>query len=113
MKVPRKEANMYGMIKVGEVEGDVAGLIEKPEEGQLPSDLASIGRYVLTPEIFNTLKRLRPGKAGELQLADAIDLQAKNGNVEYIRYHGKYFDCGSVRGYVNAITHEARVRSIV
>ena len=112
VKVSRKQAGMYGMIKVGELEGDVAGLIEKPEDGQLPSALASIGRYVLTPDIFNILKRLGPGKAGEIQLADAIDLQAKNGRVKFIRYHGKHFDCGSVSGYVDAITHEASVRGI-
>ena len=70
-----------------------------------PSRLASIGRYILTSDIFDTLRCLRAGSGGEIQLADAINIHARQGSVETVRLRGRRFDCGSVAGYINAINH--------
>ena len=82
-----------------------AGLIEKPELGKAPSNYASIGRYVLTPDIFNILRTLPAGIGGEIQLADAINTQARNNAVEAVMLDGDRFDCGSVQGYLEAVKH--------
>ena len=74
----------------------IIGLIEKPDASEAPSKLASIGRYVLTPDIFETLRGLSAGKSGEIQLADAINEHARQGSVETVRLSGRRFDCGSV-----------------
>ena len=88
-------------------DGSVAGLIEKPDADKAPSNLASIGRYVLTPDIFEILRRQPPGAGGEIQLADAINTQAARGAVEAVKLNGRRFDCGSVSGYLDAIMHVA------
>jgi len=89
--------------------GSVAGLIEKPDVDKVPSNLASIGRYVLTPDIFDTLRNQQPGAGGEIQLADAINTQASNNAVEAVKLKGRRFDCGSVKGYLDAIMHVALI----
>ena len=65
------------------------------------------GQYVLTPDIFDTLRGLCVGSGGEIQLADAINIRAKLGSVETVRLHGRRFDCGSVDGFLEAISHMA------
>jgi UTP--glucose-1-phosphate uridylyltransferase len=90
--------------------GSVAGLIEKPEADKAPSNLASIGRYVLTPDIFDILRNQQAGAGGEIQLADAINTQAANNAVEAVKLKGRRFDCGSVEGYLDAIMHVAERR---
>ncbi len=112
VRVPPEQSVMYGMVEVGKSNSEVLGLIEKPDLSQAPSDLASIGRYIFTPDIFALIKRLEPDKVGEIQLADAIDQQAKKGHVKFIEYKGHRFDCGSVSGYVDAILHEAKERKM-
>ena len=77
--------------------------MEKPDAGKAPSNLASIGRYVLTPNIFDILRNQSIGVGGEIQLADSINKQAENNRVETVLLNGKRFDCGSVKGYVEAI----------
>ena len=72
-----------------------------------PSNLASIGRYVLTPDIFDILRNQPAGAGGEIQLADAINTQAANNAVEAVTLNGRRFDCGSVQGYLDAIMHMA------
>ena len=79
---------------------------------KVPSNLASIGRYVLTPDIFNTLRDLSVGSGGEIQLADAININAQQGAVETVRLNGKRFDCGSVKGFIQASIHEYEKRLI-
>ena len=74
--------------------------------GILPSNLASIGRYVLTPDIFASLRSLPTGSGGEIQLADAINIHAQKGFVETVRLNGKRFDCGSVSGFISASAFE-------
>ena len=87
------------------------GLVEKPPYEAAPSSLASIGRYVLGPEIFDVLREQLPGAGGEIQLADAINIVAKHGGVEAISLDGQRFDCGSINGYLEAITQMAAQRS--
>ena len=75
-----------------------------------PSNLASIGRYVLTPDIFDILRNQPVGSGGEIQLADAINTQALRGDVGAVRLNGLRFDCGSVDGYLDAIMQVAEQR---
>ena len=106
MQVDGPDISKYGVV-VPNSDGTVAGLVEKPSAEDAPSNLASIGRYVLTPDIFEILRNQAPGAGGEIQLADAINTQAARGNVEAVKLNGRRFDCGSVRGYLDAITHVA------
>ena len=106
MQVDGPDISKYGVI-APHVDGTVAGLVEKPAAADAPSKLASIGRYVLTPDIFEILRRQPPGAGGEIQLADAINTQAARGAVEAVKLNGRRFDCGSVRGYLDAIMHVA------
>jgi UTP--glucose-1-phosphate uridylyltransferase len=91
----------------------IAGLVEKPDASDAPSNLASIGRYVLTPDIFDTLRGLKAGSGGEIQLADAINIHAQQGAVETVRLNGRRFDCGSVDGFMRASNDEYKKRLVV
>ena len=71
------------------------------------ADLSRIGRYVLTPDIFDILRNQSIGAGGEIQLADSINMQAENNRVEAVLLNGKRFDCGNIQGYVEAIKHIA------
>jgi len=82
---------------------EVTALIEKPTLQQAPSRLASIGRYVLEPEIFDILRAQEPGHGGEIQLTDAINSRAKQGHVCAVTLTGQRYDCGSKFGYLEAI----------
>ncbi|MDA9185700.1 UTP--glucose-1-phosphate uridylyltransferase GalU [Planktomarina sp.] len=107
MEVNGPDISKYGVVDLNWELGSVAGLVEKPATDQAPSNLASIGRYVLTPDIFDIL-RIQPADAGgEIQLADAINTQASNNTVEAVTLSGHRFDCGSVQGYLDAIMHMA------
>ena len=103
MRVAGEAISRYGVVVPGGWGGEVAGLVEKPKFEDAPSDLASIGRYVLTPDIFDILRGQAAGAGGEIQLADAIDTQARAGAVGAVELEGRRFDCGSVRGYLDAI----------
>jgi UTP--glucose-1-phosphate uridylyltransferase len=113
MRVDGQEISNYGVLIEGNKKGDVAGLEEKPTFETAPSNLASIGRYVLTENIFDTLKKLKPGKNGEIQLADAINKQAQTGNVKAVNLDGIRFDCGNVQGYINAVIYSAKRQKII
>ena len=110
IKVDGPDISKYGVVAPSEVPGGVAGLVEKPAAVDAPSNLASIGRYVLMSDIFDILRKQPAGSGGEIQLADAINMQAKRGNVEPVRLNGLRFDCGSVDGYLDAIMHVAEQR---
>lgn len=110
MKVDGKNISKYGVVVPGADDNSVKGLIEKPKYENAPSDIASIGRYVLTPNVFEVLRRLKPGAAGEIQLADAINEMAANSGVASTELKGLRFDCGSVPGYLNAIFAMADLR---
>jgi len=105
MEVNGPDISNYGVILGNNEAGLVTGIIEKPEFNNVPSKLASIGRYVLTSDIFDILRNQSIGVAGEIQLTDAINTQAINNMVEMVMLNGKRFDCGSIKGYVDAIKY--------
>ncbi len=110
MEVNGPTISNYGVIALGSEGDNVTGIVEKPNALTAPSNLASIGRYVLSPEIFDVLRNQPPGSGGEIQLADAIDKMAKNGGVEMVPLTGKRFDCGSMEGYVEGFSYVASTR---
>jgi len=107
MQVDGPDISKYGVIKRGINNGPIIGLIEKPKFKNAPSNMASIGRYILNPNIFEIIKNQPKGSGGEIQLSDAINTQALQGEVEAVKLRGKRFDCGDVRGYLDAITYTA------
>uniref|UniRef100_UPI002E195FD9 UTP--glucose-1-phosphate uridylyltransferase GalU n=1 Tax=Tetragenococcus halophilus TaxID=51669 RepID=UPI002E195FD9 len=104
MKVPREDTSKYGIINPdGQVEDglyNVNSFVEKPEPEVAPSDLAIIGRYLLTPEIFSILENLAPGAGDEIQLTDAIDILNKTQRVFAREFRGKRFDVGDKFGFM-------------
>ncbi|MDA9781141.1 UTP--glucose-1-phosphate uridylyltransferase GalU [Amylibacter sp.] len=109
MKVNGPDISKYGVVVPNDKTGSVSGLIEKPDFKNAPSNLASIGRYILTPDIFAILKDQTIGVSNEIQLADSINTQAINNMVEAVLLNGKRFDCGNIEGYVNAIKHMSSI----
>jgi UTP--glucose-1-phosphate uridylyltransferase len=107
-EVPKDEVNKYGVISGKEIEEGVYmfdDMVEKPEIDKAPSNLAIIGRYILTPDIFDLLRITKPGRGGEIQLTDALLKQAKEGMVIAYKFKGKRFDCGSVKGFIEATNY--------
>ena len=107
-EVSMHETHKYGVIAGEHLSDDlirVTDMIEKPEPGTAPSNLAIIGRYILTPDIFEHIENTEPGKGGEIQVTDAILKQAKQGCVIAYKFKGKRFDCGSVEGYIDATNY--------
>jgi UTP--glucose-1-phosphate uridylyltransferase len=113
MEVDGPDISKYGVVVPNGLGAGIAGLIEKPDASEAPSNLASIGRYVLTPDIFDTLRSLTVGSGGEIQLADAINIHAQQGFVETVRLNGQRFDCGSVDGFMQASHHEYQKKVLV
>jgi len=106
-EVPMDQTNKYGVIAGKLVDGTddtyrISDMVEKPDPKDAPSNLAIIGRYILTPDIFDILRETKPGKGGEIQITDALMEQAKEGRVIAFKFKGKRFDCGSVDGFVEA-----------
>ena len=107
-EVPREETNKYGVIAGNEIEPGiymVKDMVEKPEPEVAPSNLAIIGRYILTPDIFDIIRETKPGKGGEIQITDALLTQAKKGMVLAYKFEGQRFDCGSIDGFVKATNY--------
>lgn len=107
-EVPEDETHKYGVISGEMIKDDlfrVDNMIEKPEPGTAPSNLAIIGRYILTPDIFELIEQTEPGKGGEIQITDALLKQAQTGCVLAYKFKGKRFDCGSVEGYIEATNY--------
>jgi UTP--glucose-1-phosphate uridylyltransferase len=104
-EVPMDEVNKYGVI-AGESLKDgiyrIDEMVEKPDPANAPSNLAIIGRYILTPDIFDIIRDTPPGANGEVQLTDALQTQARKGCVMAYKFKGRRFDCGSVPGFVEA-----------
>ena len=113
MEVNGPDISNYGVVVPNGTSATIAGLVEKPDASEAPSNLASIGRYVLTPDIFDTLRGLSAGSGGEIQLADAINVHAQQGSVETICLNGQRYDCGSVDGFMRASYHEYEKRLVV
>jgi UTP--glucose-1-phosphate uridylyltransferase len=112
-EISMSETNKYGIIEGELIDGSeniyrVNDMIEKPNKENAPSNLAIIGRYILTPDIFSVLKQIKPDKNNEIQITDALLVQALKGKVVAYKFSGKRFDCGSVEGYVKATNHFAK-----
>jgi len=104
-EVPHEEVHKYGVIEGSELEDGVyviSKMVEKPTPEEAPSNLAIIGRYILTPDIFDVIRNTPPGRNGEIQITDALQTQAENNMVLAYRFKGRRFDCGSVGGFVEA-----------
>jgi UTP--glucose-1-phosphate uridylyltransferase len=113
MVVNRPDISKYGVVvPIGAVTG-IAGLVEKPDASEAPSNLASIGRYVLTHDILDTLRGLKAGSGGEIQLPDAVNTHAQQGSVETICLIVQRFDSGSVDGFMAATNHEYEKRLVI
>jgi UTP--glucose-1-phosphate uridylyltransferase len=106
MEVPPSKASSYGVLDVGDDMGSlvsVKGMVEKPKAGQAPSNLAVIGRYILTPQVMDNLDECSEGAGGEIQLTDAIAKEAAHpGRVHGFRFRGHRYDCGSKAGFLQA-----------
>src|SRR5690606_16858187 len=115
MEVPPDQVGNYGVI-AGDAISDrlfrVTDMVEKPSPDQAPSNFAIIGRYILTPDIFDILESTPPGKGGELQITDALLRQANEGCVIAYKFEGRRFDCGSVAGYVEATNYCYKLRGL-
>lgn len=108
MEVEKKDVDKYGIISGKKIDEDiymVDKMVEKPSPDEAPTNLAIIGRYILTPDIFELIKDTKPGKNGEIQITDALNEQAKKGMVIAYKFKGKRFDCGSVEGFVKATNY--------
>ena len=107
-EIPRNQSDKYGIIEGEEVETGIfriSSMVEKPEPNKAPTNLAIIGRYILTPAIFDYIRNLVPGADGEIQITDAINEQAKKELVLGYKFSGQRFDCGELAGYVEAINY--------
>ncbi len=103
--VPREQTSSYGIVSVENAEDDVSpvrGIVEKPAPEDAPSTLAVVGRYVLTPGIFDELEATGEGAGGEIQLTDAIAGLLKKETVKAFRFEGRRYDCGSKLGFLEA-----------
>lgn len=104
-EVPANETNKYGVIAGEEIEPGlirINDMVEKPAPEDAPSNLAIIGRYILTPDIFDIIRNTPPGRNNEVQITDALLTQAKEGRVLGYKFKGRRFDCGSVKGFMEA-----------
>ncbi len=107
-EVALQDTNKYGIIAGKTVEEHIiriTNMVEKPDPKDAPSNLAIIGRYILTPDIFEIIKDTKPGKGGEIQITDALLEQAKQGKVIAYKFKGRRFDCGSIDGFVEATNY--------
>ena len=116
--VPKEDTNKYGIISGHLIDGSndtfrVTDMIEKPAPKNAPSNMAIVGRYILTPDIFKIIKTIKPDKSGEIQITDALLSQAKQGKVIAYRFKGLRFDCGNVKGYVKATNHFAKLQGLI
>lgn len=107
VRIEDKESlNKYGIAKIEDVEDNIykiKGIVEKPGPDEAPSNLATHGAYILTPEIFSTLKNLTPGKGGEIWLTDAINVMAKDKDIYACEIkNSAYYDCGNKLEYLKA-----------
>jgi UTP--glucose-1-phosphate uridylyltransferase len=115
MEVPPEQISLYGCAAIEATDAPdvvrITGLVEKPPVADAPSNLAIIGRYVLSPEIFEVLRETPPGRGGEIQLTDAIealtDRPGAGGPVHGLIYRGRRYDTGDKADYLKAIVQLA------
>jgi UTP--glucose-1-phosphate uridylyltransferase len=105
MEVPKDQTNKYGIVKgdfIDEKTLRMTGMVEKPKPEDAPTNLATPGRYILTPEIFEILEKIPRGAGNEYQLTDAINVLCQKKNVYAYKFEGERFDTGSIPGYLDA-----------
>jgi len=105
MEVPREKISQFGVIKPQEIEKGVYKVldtVEKPHPDGAPSNLASVGRYVFTPKIFEALQETKPGKGGEIWVADGVRNLCRNETVYACKLEGTYWNCGDKREFLKA-----------
>lgn len=105
MDVPQDQTRAYGIVTPGADDGrivQIEGLVEKPEPSSAPSNIAVIGRYIITPQVFETLAAQESGTGGEIQLTDALAKQIGSAPFTGMRFSGERFDCGSKLGFLQA-----------
>ena len=106
-RVPRNKTSLYGVVRAKEVAPrtvEISDYIEKPAPGAAPSNLAVVGRYIITPEIFDILERTEPDKGGEIRLAGAFAEFLKRRSMYGYILDGTWYDCGSKLGFLKAQT---------
>jgi len=104
-EVPREMTKQYGIVSSANINAEldqVTGIVEKPNPEDAPSNLAVVGRYILTPRIFHHLQNIGAGSGGEIQLTDGIAALIAEERVLAYRYKGTRYDCGSKQGYLQA-----------
>ena len=116
-EVPLNQVSKYGIISGTLIDNSddlyrVETMIEKPELDNAPSNMAIIGRYILTPDIFDIIKKVKPDNNKEIQITEALLAQAKLGKVIAYKFKGRRFDCGSIEGYLEATNHFAKKMGI-
>jgi UTP--glucose-1-phosphate uridylyltransferase len=107
-EVPIEDTASYGIISGEEIADgiyQVTDMVEKPNPEDAPTNMAIIGRYILTPEIFTYLRKTKPGANGEIQITDALRLLAQDRQVLAVKFKGRRFDCGSVEGFIEATNY--------
>ena len=105
MDVPHEQTGSYGIVTPGADDGRIVlveGLVEKPDPSSAPSNIAVVGRYIITPEVFETLAAQERGAGGEIQLTDALAKQIGKAPFSGVRFSGERFDCGSKLGFLQA-----------
>lgn len=117
-EVPLEKSNQYGIVTGDQIDGSdkiyrITDLVEKPDSNDAPSNLGVIGRYILTPDIFDILKEIQPDKKGEIQITDALKKQAKDNKVIAYKFQGDRFDCGSIEGYLRATNYFAKEKNLL
>ncbi len=113
-EVEPAEVHKYGIIAGKQTDEGlykIDAMVEKPDPENAPSNLAIIGRYILTPDIFDILRRTEPGRNGELQITDALQIQAQENMVLAYQFKGSRFDCGSMDGFVEATNYFYQLRN--
>ena len=117
-EVPLSQISNYGIIAGDLISNSndkyrVTDMVEKPSQNSVLSNLAIIGRYILTPDIFDILKSIKPDENGEIQITHGLLEQAKSGKVIAYKFKGKRFDCGSVKGFLDANNFYASKAGII
>ncbi len=117
-EVPMTEVDKYGVIDGELLENSnsvyrVNSMVEKPSSVEAPTNLAIIGRYILTPEIFDVLENTALDKNGEIQITDALMTLAKQGKVVAYKFQGTRYDCGSIKGFAVVTNHFAQVKGLI
>ncbi|MFC1663912.1 sugar phosphate nucleotidyltransferase, partial [Patescibacteria group bacterium] len=105
-KLPKEKLPSYGVVKVEKIANcfyKIKEIIEKPSLEEAPSDLGIVGRYILTPEVFNYLKKAKPGKRGEIILSEVLAEMVKDGKIVYgYEFEGKWLECGSKESWLES-----------